>query len=118
MGGVAGKLPLGGKGVVEPLKHLVKGLAELPELRQDVLVDLHVRQIVHLHLLHLRGKAVQGLERMAADEVREHAAEKRHRRRDVPVGHAEIVLRPVNDDGELIVHPHGVGVKKDDLIVC
>ena len=53
VGGVAGELPLGGKGVVQPLQHLVEGVAELPKLRQHILVDLHIRQIIQLYLLHL-----------------------------------------------------------------
>ena len=42
VGGVPGELPLGGKGVVQPLQHLIEGMAELAELRQYVLADLHV----------------------------------------------------------------------------
>ena len=46
----------------------------LPEFRQHVLVDLHIRQIVQLYLLHLRGKAAQWLEGTSADEIGQNAA--------------------------------------------
>ena len=36
VGGVAGELPLGGKGVVQPLQHLVERAAQLPELRNSI----------------------------------------------------------------------------------
>ena len=103
VGGVAGELPLGGKGVVQPLQHLVEGAAEPPELRQRVLIDPHIRQIVHLHLFHLRSKAAQGLESASTDEVGKNAAEQCYRSRDVPVGGTEAPLRPNNDDGQLLV---------------
>ena len=62
MGRVAGELPLGGKGIVQPLQHLVERTAQLPEFRNNIFVDPHIGKIVQLHLLHLRGKASQGLE--------------------------------------------------------
>ena len=57
VGGIAGELPLGGKGVVQPLQHLIEGVTQLPKLRQNILVDPHIGKIIQLHLLHLRGKA-------------------------------------------------------------
>ena len=75
VGSVAGELPLGGKSVVQPLQHLVERAAQLPELRNSVLIDPHIGKIVQLHLLHLRGKAAQGLESASADEIGEDAAE-------------------------------------------
>ena len=111
MGGIAGKLPLGGKGVVQPLQHLVEGVAELPEFRQHVLIDPHIRQIVQLHLLYLRGEAVQGLEGSSADEIGEDAAEQRYRRCDVPVGGAEASLRPIDNDGQLLAGRNELRVK-------
>ena len=62
-------MPLSGKGVVQPLQHLVEGVAELPKLRQYILVDLHIRQIIQLYLLHLHGKAAQGLEGAPTDKI-------------------------------------------------
>ena len=112
VGGVAGKLPLRGKGIVQPLQHLVEGAAELPELRQHVLVDLHIREIVQLHLLHLRGKAAQRLERAAADEIRQNAAQHRHRCRDIPVRCAEGRLRAVYDNGHILVHSGKLRIEK------
>ena len=111
MGGVAGELPLGGKGVVQPLQHLVEGAAQLLELRKHIFVDLHIRQIVQLHLLHLRGKAAQGLEGASADEIGEDAAEQRYRRRDIPVGGAEAPLCPIDDDGQLLIGRYELRVK-------
>ena len=57
MGGIAGELPLGSKGIVQPLQHLIEGVTQLPELRQNILIDPHIGKIIQLHLLHLRGKA-------------------------------------------------------------
>ena len=111
VGGIAGELPLGGKGVVQPLQHLIEGAAELPELRKHIFVDPHIRQIVQLHLLHLRSKAAQGLESASADEVSKNAAQDRHRRRDIPVGGAEASLRPIDDDGQLLVGRYELWVK-------
>lgn len=50
MGCVAGELPLGFKRAAQPLQHLVERPAQLPELRQQVLIDLDIRQIGQLHL--------------------------------------------------------------------
>ena len=111
VGGVASELPLGSKGVVQPFKHLIEGMAELAELRQYVLVDLHVCQVAHLHLLDLRGKAAQRLEGASADKIGEDAAEQRYRRRDVPVGGAEAPLHPIDDDGQLLVGRYELRVK-------
>ena len=111
VGSVAGELPLGGKGGIQPLQHLVEGAAELPELRNSVFIDPHIGKIVQLHLLHLRGKAAQGLESASADEIGEDAAEQRYRRRDVPVGGAEAPLHPIDDDDQLLVGRYELRVK-------
>ena len=111
VGGIAGKLPLGGKGVVQPLQHLVEGVAELPEFRQHVLIDPHIRQIVQLHLLYLRGEAVQGLEGSPADEIGQNSAEQCHYSRDIPVGGAEASLRPIDNDGQLLAGRNELRVK-------
>ena len=111
VGGVAGELPLGGKGVVQPLQHLVEGVTELPEFRQHILIDPHIRQIVQLHLLHLRGKAAQGIEGVSADEIGQNTAEQRYRRRDVPIGGAEAPLRPIDDDGQLLAGSDELRIK-------
>ena len=42
VGGVAGELPLGGKGVIQPLQHLIEGLTQLPELRKHIFIDPHM----------------------------------------------------------------------------
>ena len=102
MGGVAGELPLCGKGVVQPLKHLIEGLTELLKLRQGILIDPHIRQIVHLHSLHLRSKAVQGLERVSADKVGKNAAQYRNHSRDVPVGGAKSSLHTIDNDCQFL----------------
>ena len=115
MGGVAGKLTLGGEGVVQTPQHLVKGFAELPEFRQDVLADLHVCQIRQLHLLHLRSKAAQGLQGVPADEIGQNPAEDRHRRRDVPVGHAEFFLGPVDHNGKILPYPRRFRIEEGRL---
>ena len=111
VGGVAGELPLGGKGVVQPLQHLVERAAQLPELRNGVFIDPHIGKIVQLHLLHLRGKAAKGLEGASADKIGEDAAEQRYRRRDIPVGGAEAPLHPIDDDGQLLVGRYELRVK-------
>ena len=111
MGGVAGELPLGGKGVIQPLQHLVEGAAELLKLRKHIFIDLHIRQIGHLHHFHLRSKTAQGLEGTSADEVGKNAAEQRYRSRDVPVGGAEAPLHPIDDDGQLLVGRYELRVK-------
>ena len=98
----AGELPLCGKGVVQPLKHLIEGLTELLKLRQGILIDPHIRQIVHLHSLHLRSKAVQGLECVSADKVGKNAAQYRNRSRDVPVGGAKSSLHTIDNDGQFL----------------
>ena len=59
--GVSGELSLCGKALVKTVKHLIEGLAELPELREDIFSHLHVRQIVRLNLFHLRSKSAQGI---------------------------------------------------------
>ena len=102
---------MGGKGVVQPFKHLIEGMAELAELRQYVLVDLHVCQVAHLHLLDLRGKAAQRLEGASADKIGEDAAEQRYHRRDVPVGGAEVPLRPIDNDCQILVRCYELRVK-------
>ena len=111
VGSVAGELPLGGKGVVQPLQHLVERAAQLPELRNSIFIDPHIGKIVQLHLLHLRGKAAKGLEGASADKIGEDAAEQRYRRCDVPVGGAEAPLRPIDDDGQLLVGRYELRVK-------
>ena len=42
VGGVAGELPLSGKGVIQPLQHLVERAAQLPELRKHIFIDPHM----------------------------------------------------------------------------
>ena len=111
VGSVAGELPLGGKGGVQPLQHLVEGVAELLKLRKHIFIDLHIRQIVHLHHFHLRSKAAQGLEGTSTDKVGKNAAEQRYRSRDIPVGRAKAPLRPIDDDGQLIVGRYELRVK-------
>ena len=111
MGGIAGELPLGGKSIVQPLQHLVERAAQLPEFRNDVFIDPHIGKIVQLHLLHLRGKTAQGLERASADKIGQHTAEQHYRSRDVPVGSAEAPLRPIDDDGQLLVGRYVLRVK-------
>ena len=49
--------------------------AQLLEFWNDVFIDPHIGKIVQLHLLHMRGKAAQGLERASADKIGQHAAE-------------------------------------------
>ena len=61
MGGVAGKLPLCGKALVQAVQHPVKGTAELLKFRQHLLIQLHFRQVIRLHLLHPCGKGMQRL---------------------------------------------------------
>ena len=111
MGGVAGELPLGGKGVVQPLQHLVERAAQLPELRNSIFIDPHIGKIVQLHLLHLRGKAAKGLESASTDKIGEETAEQRYRRCDVPVGGAEAPLHPIDDDSQLLVGRYELRVK-------
>ena len=111
MGGIAGELPLGGKGIVQPLQHLVERAAQLLEFWNDVFIDPHIGKIVQLHLLHMRGKAAQGLERASADKIGQHAAEQRYHSRNVPVGGAEVPLRPIDDDGQLLVGRYALRVK-------
>ena len=112
VGCVSGKLPLRGKALVKAVEHLVERPAELPELRQDVLVDLHIRQIVRLNLFHLRGKRAQRLQRMSAQKVCEHPAEQRHRRRDIPVGRDIGFLCPVNDDRQILIELFTLRIEK------
>lgn len=66
MSGIPRKLPLRGKAFVKTFKHLIERPAELPELRQNIFVDLHICQIVQLNLFHLRSKSAQGLQRVSA----------------------------------------------------
>ncbi len=77
VGSVAGELPLGGKGIVQPLQHLVERAAQLLNSGNTSSSILISAKIVQLHLLHLRGKAAQGLERASADKIGEDAAEQR-----------------------------------------
>ena len=102
VGGIAGKLPLGRKAVVQAFQHLVEGSAELPEFRQHILAELHVCQIVQLHFFGLCGKAAQRLEGVPTDKIGQYAAEQRYACRYVPVGCAELLLRPVDHDGDIL----------------
>ena len=86
-------------------------MAELAELRQYVLADLHVCQVAHLHLLNLRGKATQRLEGASADEVGKNAAEQCHRYSDIPVGRAKASLRPIDNDCQILVRCYELRVK-------
>lgn len=42
---VAGELPLGFKGALQPLEHTVEGAAQTAKLGRDVLAELHLGQI-------------------------------------------------------------------------
>ena len=117
MGGIAGKLLLCGKGTVQPLQHLIKGTAQLAKLRQSILVDAHVRQIVHLHFFYLSGKGAEGLQCPAADKVSHNAAEQGNCRRDVPVGCLETFLCIQNHNGQFLMHA-GIRVKGNSAIGC
>ena len=99
------------KAVVQPLQHLIEGAAELRKLRKHSFIDLHIRQVVQLHLFHLRGKAAQGLEGVAADEVGKNAAEQRHHSRDVPVGGAKAPLRAIDDNCQISVGRYELRIK-------
>ena len=112
MGGVSGELPLGGKACVKSFQHPVERFAELPEFRQDILGNFHIREIVRLYLLHLGREGTQGLEGMTAEKIRKHAAEHRHCNRDVPAGGGKGVLRSVNDDGQLLIEFFTLRVEK------
>ena len=109
--GISGELPLGAEALVQSIQHLIERGAELPELRQHLLGDLHIREIVRLHLFHLCNKGAQRSECAPADKIRKDPAEQRHRCRDVPVGGAEAPLRPINDDGQLLVGCYELRVK-------
>ena len=111
MGGVSGELPLGCEALVQPLQHLVEGVAELPEFRQHLFRDLHVRQIVGLYLFHLRHEGPQRSQCPAADEIGQNAPQQRHRRRDIPVSCCERGLRSVDHDGQVGVKPLPAGVE-------
>ena len=117
MSGIAGKLLLGGKGTVQPLQHLIKGTAQLAKLRQSILIDAHVCQIVHLYFFYLSGKGAEGLQCPAADKVSHNAAEEGNCRRDVPVGCPEAFLRIQNHNGQFLMHA-GIRVKGDSAIGC
>ena len=54
---------------------------------------------------------MQRLEGASADEVGKNAAEQRHRRRDIPVGCAKASLRPIDDDGQLLVRRYELRIK-------
>ena len=54
---------------------------------------------------------MQGLESASADEIGEDAADQRYRRRDVPVGGAEVPLHPIDDDDQLLVGRYELRVK-------
>ena len=71
---VSRELPLRLKCAVEALQHTVKGKAELTELRQAVVGNLHIAEIVKLNLFNLRGKTAQGLQRVPADKICQNAA--------------------------------------------
>ena len=83
----------------------------LPEFRQHVLIDPHIRQIVQLHLLYLRGEAVQELEGSPADEIGQNSAEQCQYSRDIPVRGAEASLRPIDNDGQLLAGRNELRVK-------
>ena len=110
--GVPRELPLCAKALVKAVDHAVERLAELLELGQHVLADLHVRQIARLHVLNLRRKSPQRPERVAADEVRQHTAEQRHRNRDKPIGRTEGFLCVAHNDRKLFVELAVVGVER------
>ena len=93
----------------QPLRLLAQKREELRRLRSHIGM-LRGKQL-QLRLLHLRGKAAQGLESASADEIGEDAAEQRYRRRNVPVGGAEAPLHPIDDDGQLLVGRYELRVK-------
>ena len=111
VGSVAGELPLGGKGVVQPLQHLIERVTQLPKLRQNILVNPHIRQVVQLHLLHLRHKAAQRLEGASADKIGQNAAKQCHHSRNIPVGHAKAPLRSVDNNGQILIGRYELRIK-------
>ena len=54
---------------------------------------------------------MQGLEGSPADEIGQNSAEQCHYSRDIPVGGAEASLRPIDDDGQLLVGRYELRVK-------
>ena len=58
VGGVAGELPLGGKGVIQPLQHLVERAAQLPELRKHIFIDPHMIGLGSIGLSTLKNGSV------------------------------------------------------------
>ena len=57
MGSITGKLPLGCKGLIQPVQHLIKRMTQPVKLRQKLFVHFHVCKIVDLYLFYLRRKA-------------------------------------------------------------
>ena len=109
--GIARELPLRRETLVETSNHVVERGAELLELRQNVLSNLHLGQVVWLHLFNLRGEIPQRPKRSACHKIRKHTAEQRHRRRYKPIRRTKRLLGVAHDDHEVIVAVLGVEVE-------
>ena len=109
--GVARELPLRCKTLVKAGDHVVERGAELLELRQHVLGDLHLGQVVWLHLFNLRGEIPQRPKRSACHKIRKHTAKQRHRHRYKPIRRTKRLLGVAHDNHEVIVVVLGVEVE-------
>ena len=109
--GIARELPLRSKTLVKAGDHVVERGAELLELRQHVLGDLHLGQVVWLHLFNLRGEIPQRPQRAACHKIRKHTAKQRHCRRYKPICRTKRLLGVAHDDHEVIVVVLGIEVE-------
>ena len=110
VGSVAGELPLGGKGVVQP-----------PSIWLNERLSCRTETASSSILISARlfsctcppagAKAAKGLRARPLTKIGEDAAEQRYRRCDVPVGGARSALRPIDDDGQLLVGRYELRVK-------
>ena len=119
VGGISGELPLGGKALVKTVEHTVERYAELSKLRQSFLGNLHICQVIRLHFFYLSCKGSQRLQRTAADEICQHAADKRHRRRNIPVSGDKGILHAVYDNSQLLIGLFLLRIEKAGLsLLC
>ncbi len=82
------------------------------KLRKYILADFHIRQIIRLHHFNLRSEGAQRFQRMAGDEICQHAAQQRHEGRNAPAREAKGFLRAVHDNRELVIQVDIFGIKR------
>ena len=88
---IACELPLCSKSIVKSLQHLVKRTTELLEFLYNILINLHISQIIQLYLLHLRCEASQRLKSMFSNKIGKYTTQCCYCSRNIPIGYVEFL---------------------------